>query len=116
MSSQQNSVTRHSAKTPSGRISYVSAGSGPAALFVNGVLMNKHFWRHQTAALPDIRRCIAVDLLAHGGTEIDPSQDVSVTANAHMLREFLDALRIDQVDLIGNDSGGGRFVQFSRQT
>lgn len=107
MSSQQNSITRHSVKTPSGRISYVSAGSGPVALFVHGVLVNKHLWRHQTAALPDIRRCIAVDLLAHGDTEIDPSQDVSVTANAHMLREFLDALRIDQVDLIGNDSGGG---------
>jgi pimeloyl-ACP methyl ester carboxylesterase len=30
-----------------------------------------------------------------------------VTANAKMLREMLDALHIDQVDLIGNDSGGG---------
>ncbi len=54
-----------------------------------------------------IRRCIAVDLLAHGDTVIKPDQDVSVTANAHMLREVLDVLRIDQVDLIGNDSGGG---------
>jgi pimeloyl-ACP methyl ester carboxylesterase len=45
--------------------------------------------------------------LAHGDTEIAPDQDVSVTANATMLREFLDALRIDQVDLVGNDSGGG---------
>src|SRR5215469_1239801 len=54
--------------------------------------------------LADLRRCIAVDLLAHGDTEITPSQDVSVTANANMLREFLDALNIDQVDLVGNDS------------
>ena len=107
MSGQQNSTTTHSATTPSGRVSYVSTGSGPAALFVHGVLVNKHLWRHQMAALPDIRRCIAVDLLAHGDTEIDPNQDVSVTANAHMLREFLDALGIDQVDLVGNDSGGG---------
>jgi pimeloyl-ACP methyl ester carboxylesterase len=30
-----------------------------------------------------------------------------VTANANMLREFLDALNITQVDLVGNDSGGG---------
>jgi pimeloyl-ACP methyl ester carboxylesterase len=48
-----------------------------------------------------------VDLLAHGNTEISAAQDVSVTANAHMLAEFLDALKIEQVDLIGNDSGGG---------
>jgi pimeloyl-ACP methyl ester carboxylesterase len=48
-----------------------------------------------------------VDLLAHGNTEISATQDVSVTANAHMLAQFLDALKIDQVDLVGNDSGGG---------
>jgi pimeloyl-ACP methyl ester carboxylesterase len=48
-----------------------------------------------------------VDLLAHGDTEIAPDQDVSVTANAKMLKEVLDVLKIDQVDLVGNDSGGG---------
>src|SRR5580658_1204710 len=94
-------------RTASGRIAYVEAGSGPVTLFVHGVLVNKHLWRHQLSALSDIRRCIAVDLLAHGDTEIGPDQDVSVTANAKMLREFLDALNIDQVDLVGNDSGGG---------
>src|SRR5215475_3244162 len=93
--------------TPSGRISYAEAGKGPVALFVHGVLLNKHLWRHQLAELSAIRRCIAVDLLAHGDTEIAPGQDVSVTANANMLREMLDALHVDQVDLIGNDSGGG---------
>jgi hypothetical protein len=98
---------RRSVQTPSGRISYVEQGSGPVALFVHGVLLNSHLWRHQLADLSDIRRSIAVDLLAHGGTEIAPNQDVSVTANAKMLKEFLDALNIDQVDLVGNDSGGG---------
>jgi pimeloyl-ACP methyl ester carboxylesterase len=94
-------------QTPSGRIAYTEQGSGPVALFVHGVLLNKHLWRHQLAHLSDIRRCIALDLLAHGDTEIPPAQEVSVTANANMLREFLDALSIDQVDLVGNDSGGG---------
>src|SRR5215468_3470806 len=90
-------------QTPSGRIAYTEQGSGPVALFVHGVLLNKHLWRHQLAHLSDIRRCIAVDLLAHGDTEIAADQDVSVTANAQMLKEFLDALHIDQVDLVGND-------------
>jgi pimeloyl-ACP methyl ester carboxylesterase len=98
---------RRSVQTASGRISYVEQGSGPVALFVHGVLLNSHLWHHQLADLSDIRRSIAVDLLAHGDTEIAPNQDVSVTANAKMLREFLDALNIDQVDLVGNDSGGG---------
>jgi pimeloyl-ACP methyl ester carboxylesterase len=101
------SEIRRSVSTSSGLISYTEQGAGPVALFVHGVLLNGHLWRHQLADLSDIRRCIAVDLLAHGDTEIAPDQDVSVTANAKMLREFLDALNIERVDLVGNDSGGG---------
>lgn len=107
MSAAPDTSIVHHVETPSGRVAYVEKGSGPLALFVHGVVLNKHMWRRQLEALSDIRRCIAVDLLAHGDTDIGPDQDVSVTANANMLREFLDTLRIDQVDLIGNDSGGG---------
>src|SRR5579871_758639 len=89
----------HRVETPSGRIAYAEVGAGPVALFVHGVLLNGHLWRHQLAELSDIRRCIAVDLLAHGDTEIAAGQDVSVTANAKMLGEFLDALGIGEVDL-----------------
>jgi pimeloyl-ACP methyl ester carboxylesterase len=99
-------VTRN-VQTSSGRIAYTQQGTGPVALFVHGVLLNKHLWRHQLAGLSDVRRCIAVDLLGHGDTAIEPDQDVSVTANAHMLAQLLDALGIEQADLVGNDSGGG---------
>jgi pimeloyl-ACP methyl ester carboxylesterase len=98
---------RKQVETSSGRISYIEQGRGPVALFVHGVLLNGHLWRHQLAGLSDMRRCIAVDLLAHGDTEIAPGHDISVTANAEMLKQFLDALKIDQMDLVGNDSGGG---------
>jgi pimeloyl-ACP methyl ester carboxylesterase len=99
--------TRRSVETPSGRIHYLEQGKGPVALFVHGVLLNSHLWRHQLEELSDIRRCIALDLLAHGDTEIRADQDVSVTANAHMLAQFLDALNVSEADLVGNDSGGG---------
>jgi pimeloyl-ACP methyl ester carboxylesterase len=107
MRSKQAAITKRSVLTHCGSISYTEAGTGPVALFVHGVLLNSHLWRHQLAELSDVRRCIAVDLLAHGDTQIAPDQDVSATANAAMLLEFLDALEIDQVDLVGNDSGGG---------
>src|SRR6266481_7851829 len=107
MDGNKPSSVRQSVQIASGRISYTEQGRGPVALFVHGVLLNGHLWRHQLADLADIRRCVAVDLLAHGDTEITPDQDVSVTANAKMLKEFLDALNIDQVDVVGNDSGGG---------
>src|SRR4030081_1513316 len=107
MDGNKPSPARQSVQTASGRISYTEQGTGPVALFVHGVLLNGHLWRHQLEGLADIRRCLAVDLLAHGDTEIAPDQDVSVTANAQMLKEVLDALQIEQVDLVGNDSGGG---------
>jgi len=107
MSQHDNLARKASVKTASGAIAYAEQGQGPAALFVHGVLLNGHLWRHQLAALSDVRRCIALDLLAHGDTEIVAQQDVSATANARMLGQFLDALSIDQVDLVGNDSGGG---------
>jgi pimeloyl-ACP methyl ester carboxylesterase len=107
MNSSKTPIANRSVETASGLISYAEAGSGPVALFVHGVVLNKHLWRHQLVGLSDIRRCIAVDLLAHGDTVIKPDQDVTVTDNANMLREVLDALHIDQVDLVGNDSGGG---------
>jgi len=108
MNGKKSSPIQRSVQTPSGRISYTEQGTGPVALFVHGVLLKRPICGvNQLADLSDIRRCIAVDLLAHGDTEITPDQDVSVTANAKMLKEFLDALNIDQVDLVGNDSGGG---------
>jgi pimeloyl-ACP methyl ester carboxylesterase len=107
MAENISSPTKHTVQTASGRISYTEQGTGPVALFVHGVLLNGYLWRRQLEDLSDIRHNIAVDLLAHGDTEISPDQDVSVTANAKMLKQFLDALKIDQVDLVANDSGGG---------
>jgi pimeloyl-ACP methyl ester carboxylesterase len=107
------SANTQTIQTPSGCIAYTEQGTGPVALFVHGVLLNKHLWRHQLAHLSDIRRCIAVDLLAHGETDIAADQDVSVTANAKMLEQFLDALHVEQADLVGNDSGGGIAQIFS---
>ena len=107
MAMEKPMISEEFVRTPSGTIAYAEQGQGPVALFVHGVLLNKHLWRHQLAHLSDIRRCIAPDLLAHGGTEAAQGGDLSVTANAQMLAHFLDALKIDQVDLVGNDSGGG---------
>ena len=49
-----------------------------------------------------------MDLLAHGDTEIRRGSGRFGDGQCQiMLGEFLDALKIDQVDLVGNDSGGG---------
>jgi len=97
---------RRSIETLSGRIRFLEAGSGPPALFLHPALASACFWRHQLAGLSAERRCIAPDMLAHGETEIILAQPVTPLANARMLREFLDALQLYDVDLVGCGAGG----------
>lgn len=97
MDGKEFNAARRFVETTSGRIGYVERGVGPVAVLVHGVLLNGYLWRHQLEALSDRRRCIAIDLLAHGHTEIAPAQDVSSNANGTMLRQFLDAMHSAQV-------------------
>jgi len=99
-------ANRRFADVQSGRIAYFEKGTGPAALFVHGVPLNGYHWRHVIDRVQHRRRCIAIDLMGLGYTEIGPSQDVSFTAQAHMIAEVMAALGIEQADLVSNDSGG----------
>lgn len=99
-------ASRRFADVKSGRIAYFERGQGPAALFIHGVPINGYHWRHIIDRVQHLRRCIAIDLMGLGYTEIAPSQDVSFTAQAQMIAEVLDKLEIDKIDLVGNDSGG----------
>jgi pimeloyl-ACP methyl ester carboxylesterase len=108
-------LTKHALPTDSykyiatdfGNIAYREAGSGPVAIFVHGVLLNSHFWDRLIERLTDHRRCIAVDILAHGATGARADQDLSFDAQAGMLAAFCDAMGFDKVDVVANDSGGG---------
>jgi pimeloyl-ACP methyl ester carboxylesterase len=93
------------AVTPIGDIAYAERGRGPAALFVHGVFLNHGLWRHVVDRVADMRRCLAVDLLGHGATRTPADADVSVTGQAEMLEAFCQRLGLDQVDVVGNDSG-----------
>src|SRR5687768_18507841 len=91
---------------PYARIAYVEEGEGPAAVFVHGVPLNGLHWRHVIAGVRDRRRCIALDLMGLGYSEIGAGQDVSFTAQARMIADVVDALGLATIDLVGNDSGG----------
>ena len=106
MTVAQFHAARRFAGLPCGRIAYIEQGTGPAALFVHGVPLNGFHWRHVIAGVSDLRRCIALDLMGLGYSEISPHQDVSFKAQAGMIVQFLNALEIDRIDLVGNDSGG----------
>lgn len=97
---------RRYAKTPFGDIAYVERGSGDAALFVHGYLLNGFQWRGALERLSAHRRCIALDLMGLGYTEVAQGQSVTPDAQVAMMVSFLDALSIAKVDIVASDSGG----------
>ena len=100
-------AARRFANTSFGQIAYVERGSGDVALFLHGLPTNGFHWRGVIAHLAEHRRCIALDLMGLGYSEVPESQDLSLNTQAAMIAEFLTALSIDTVDLLANDSGGG---------
>jgi pimeloyl-ACP methyl ester carboxylesterase len=105
--------TRKFVDTSFGRIAYVERGHGPVALFIHGAILNGYQWRHQLAALADIRRVIALDTMGMGHTQLRPGQPLGLKQQAAMFKAFLDALAITEVDIVGNDSGGGAVQVFA---
>jgi len=97
---------RRFADTRFGRIAYVERGTGWAALFFHGWLLNGFQWRGALERLSPHRRCIAPDFIGLGHSEAPPSQDVSPDTQAEMMAALLDRLGVDAVDIVCNDSGG----------
>jgi pimeloyl-ACP methyl ester carboxylesterase len=100
-----DSLPRRTVTTSFGEIAYAEAGSGPVALFVHGVFLHADVWKHQLGELGDLRRCVAVDLLAHGASD-EGSGALTMSEQADMVLAFMDALGIEGADLVGNDTGG----------
>jgi pimeloyl-ACP methyl ester carboxylesterase len=98
--------SRNAVETAHGRIAYVDVGKGPVALFVHGVFLNSFLWRKVIAEVRGERRCLAIDLPAHGETQIAPSQDLGLPFQAEVLQGFCEALGLKDVDLVANDTGG----------
>ncbi|MCO1653578.1 alpha/beta fold hydrolase [Pseudonocardia humida] len=92
--------------TASGPAGYVDVGDGPVALFVHGVGTSSHLWRRVIDLVDAHRRCIAVDLPAHGSTPVAPDQDLSLGALARFVADVRTALDLGEVDLVANDTGG----------
>ena len=105
MNAEQFHQARKFADTTFGRIAYVEKGSGAPALFVHGFPVNSFAWRDVIDDLAGTRRCIALDLMGLGYTEVKPDQALGFDQQAAMIAAFIDRLGLSQVDLVGNDSG-----------
>jgi pimeloyl-ACP methyl ester carboxylesterase len=89
-----------------GRLRYHEAGEGPPLVFVHGILVNANLWRNVVARLSDRFRCIALDMPLGAHLEPLPGADLSPPALANLVADALDALGLEDVTLVGNDTGG----------
>ena len=92
--------------TPYGRTAYVDRGTGPVALFLHGFPLSSFQWRGAVDRLSKFRRCLVPDSMGLGFTQVLPGKPVTPDDQVKMLIAFLDALSVDTVDLVANDSGG----------
>jgi pimeloyl-ACP methyl ester carboxylesterase len=113
MNAAEFHVRRKFAETSFGKIAWVERGAGPAALFIHGFPLNGFQWRDIADDLQDDRRCLMPDLMGQGHTEAAAGADRSFAGQARMLAAFLDSVKAESVDLIGNDTGAGISQMFA---
>ena len=92
-------------------LSYVDSGSGPAVLFIHGILGSQRQWSHLVDKLDDDHRVLVPDLFGHGDSA-KPLGDYSLSAHAAAMRDLIDHLGIERVTLVGHSLGGGIAMQF----
>lgn len=97
----------HQVQLDSGTIEYFERGVGPTLVFAHGWLSNANLWRTVVEHLSDRFRCITLDLpLGAHRVPMGPVADLTPDGCGRLIAEVLDALGLQCVTLIGNDSGG----------
>jgi pimeloyl-ACP methyl ester carboxylesterase len=98
---------RKEIQLPAGRIRYREAGAGPAVVFVHGYLVDGRLWDGVVDRLADRFRCFAPDWpIGAQQIAMDPGADLTPPGVAATIADFLEALDLDDVTVVGNDSGG----------
>lgn len=92
---------------PAGTIRYRDTGRGEPIVFVHGFMTDGRLWRKVIRSLERDHRCIAPDWpLGSHELPMNPDADVSPAGAAKIIADFLEALDLTNVTLVGNDSGG----------
>src|SRR5215216_4089339 len=90
-----------------GTIHYRESGSGRTVVFAHGLLVNGTLWRKVTPLLEARFRCIVPDLpLGSHREAMKPDADLTPPGLARILADFMTALDLEDVTLVGNDTGG----------
>jgi pimeloyl-ACP methyl ester carboxylesterase len=89
------------------RIRAHATGDGPPIVFVHGALVNANLWRKVVARLAGDFRCVALDLPLGSHTLPMPAgADLTPYGLADLIADAIEALGLEDVTLVGNDTGG----------
>lgn len=92
---------------PQGTLHYRDEGSGPPIVFVHGYLMDGRLWAPVVERLRGQFRCITPDLpMGAHRVAMHPDSDMTTPWMAKLVADFIAALDLTDVTLVGNDSGG----------
>lgn len=84
-----------------------TGGEGRAIVLLGGLMMDASLWEQVIAGLSPDRRCVAPTLpLGAHRHAMNADADLSPHGLARLVAEFLDRLDLDDVTLVGNDTGG----------
>lgn len=98
---------RREVTLPAGTIRYREAGEGRPVVFVHGYLVDGRLWDGVVDSLSDRCRCLAPDWpIGAQQIAMKPDADLSPYGIAAIIASFLDALDLEDVTIVGNDSGG----------
>jgi pimeloyl-ACP methyl ester carboxylesterase len=90
-----------------GTLRYREAGEGKPVVFIHGYLVDGRLWDGVVDSLSDRCRCLAPDWpIGAQQIAMKPDADLSPAGVAAMIAGFLEALDLDDVTIVGNDSGG----------
>jgi pimeloyl-ACP methyl ester carboxylesterase len=99
--------TLHEIALPQGTIRYSDQGTGPTLVFIAGLLANSSVWGSLIPRLTGQFRCIAPDLpLGSHSIPMHANTDLTPLGVAHLIADFLTALDLHDITLIGSDTGG----------
>jgi pimeloyl-ACP methyl ester carboxylesterase len=92
---------------PQGTVLYDDRGSGEILVFLHGLLMAGSVWDEVVRRLEPSFRCIVPELPFGAHTiPLRRDADVSPPGVARLVADMLEAIDVDSVTLIGNDTGG----------
>jgi pimeloyl-ACP methyl ester carboxylesterase len=100
-------LDQREAALPQGTIRYREQGTGEPIVLVHGVLVNSLLWADTADLLAKDFRVIAPDWpLGSHSQPLKPGVDLTPSGLARLIADFLAALELDNVTLVGNDTGG----------